>query len=150
MNRFQLAKSFHEKGYNCAQAVAASFADLTGLSLEQTLAVAGGFGGGVGGSHQELCGAISGGVMVLSQLFPHLKEGDREGKYALYDLVADFRKRFLEIFQLSRCEDLLAAEPGLGASTKEAAKLGLTAPCDILIVTAVQLVEEMLREKHIL
>ena len=54
-----------------AQSVAGAFADLTGTAPEQLMAAMGGFGGGVGGSHEELCGAVSGGVLVLSLLHPH-------------------------------------------------------------------------------
>ena len=44
------------------------------------MAAMGGFGGGVGGSHEELCGAVSGGVLVLSLLHPHTDGEDRAGK----------------------------------------------------------------------
>lgn len=147
MNRYELAYQYHVSGYNCAQAVIGAFTDKTGLTLEQSMAIAGGFGGGVGGCHEELCGALSGGIMVLGLLFPHLCGGDAEGKKAFYQLTREFRERFLAIFSVTRCEDLLAAEPGLNAKTTEAAKLEIKEPCDILIVTAVQLVEQMLKER---
>ena len=70
MDRCAIAYDYHKKGYNCAQSVAGAFADLTGLSMEQILAVSGGFGGGVGGTHSELCGAVSGAVLVLSLVYP--------------------------------------------------------------------------------
>ena len=60
-----MAYQYRKEGYNCAQAVAASFADLTGLTPEAMMAAAKGFGGGVGGSFQELCGAVSGGVLLV-------------------------------------------------------------------------------------
>ena len=34
------------------------------------MAAMGGFGGGMGGSHAEVCGAISGAALVLSLLIP--------------------------------------------------------------------------------
>lgn len=146
MNRYELACHHHSCGYNCAQSVVGAFTDKTGLTLEQSMAVSGGFGGGVGGSQEEFCGALSGGVMVLSLLFPHLRGEDAESKQALYQLTREFRERFQAIFSLTRCGDLLAAEPGLNQETVEAAKLELSG-CNILIVTAVQLVEQMLEER---
>ena len=65
MDRCAAAYAYHKQGYNCAQSVAGAFADLTGTAPEQLMAAMGGFGGGVGGSHEELCGAVSGGVLVL-------------------------------------------------------------------------------------
>ena len=49
MDRCAMAYQYRKEGYNCAQAVAASFADLTGLTPETMMAAAKGFGGGVGG-----------------------------------------------------------------------------------------------------
>ena len=80
MDRCAAAYAYHKQGYNCAQSVAGAFADLTGTAPEQLMAAMGGFGGGVGGSHEELCGAVSGGVLVLSLLHPHTDGEDRAGK----------------------------------------------------------------------
>ena len=66
MDRCAAAYAYHKQGYNCAQSVAGAFADLTGTAPEQLMAAMRGFGGGVGGSHEELCGAVSGGVLVLT------------------------------------------------------------------------------------
>ena len=47
MDRCAIAYEYHKAGYNCAQSVAGAFEDLTGLTKEQLMALAGGFGGGV-------------------------------------------------------------------------------------------------------
>ena len=49
MDHCALAYQYHQTGYNCAQSVAAAFADTVGLPPEQLAAMASGFGGGVGG-----------------------------------------------------------------------------------------------------
>ncbi len=67
-------------GMNCAQAV---FQATTGRDDPEIMALAGGFGGGVGGS-QCLCGAVSGGVMAL---------GLRSKAKLSGELVAAFRER---------------------------------------------------------
>ena len=46
MDRCALAYEYHKKNYNCAQAVTAAFADLTGWTEEQLFSAAGSFGGG--------------------------------------------------------------------------------------------------------
>ena len=148
MDRCAKAYEYHKQGYNCAQSVAGAFADLTGLAPEQLMAATGGFGGGVGGSHAELCGAVSGGVLVLSLLHPHTDGADRAGKAAVYALTKEFRRRFEEVFGLTRCGELLKARPGVTDKNPAAQRLGVTAHCDNMVVTAVEIVEQMLAEEQ--
>lgn len=148
MDRCELAYQYHQQGYNCAQAVMGAFADKLDLTGEQAMAIAGGFGGGVGGSHTELCGAVTGGVMVLSLLNPHVDGADKAGKQKVYAFAKEFRQRFATAFGgLTRCGELLKARPAVNEQTKAAARMGITAHCDIMIVTAVEIVEAMLAEQ---
>ncbi len=146
MNRCKQACIYREQGYNCAQAVIAAFADLTGLTEEQSMAVSGGFGGGVGGCREEVCGAISGGVMALGLLYPHLDGGNQNSKQKLYELTQEFRSRFYETFGQTRCAALMQSSSTANEKTPVAAALGITEGCDVFVVTAVELVEQMLAE----
>ena len=148
MDRCAKAYEYHKQGYNCAQSVAGAFADLTGLAPEQLMAATGGFGGGVGGSHAEVCGAVSGGVLVLSLPPPPTDGADRAGKAAVYALTKEFRRRFEEVFGLTRCGELLKARPGVTDKNPAAQRLGVTAHCDNMVVTAVEIVEQMLAEEQ--
>ena len=147
MDRCALAYEYHKKGFNCAQSVAAACADLAGWEPERLMAAMGGFGGGIGGSHEEVCGAVSGGVFILSLLCPHTDGADAEAKRAVYAQAKEFRRRFFEIFGESRCGNLLKARPGVSEKTAAAKRLGITAHCDIMIVTAVEILEDMLNAK---
>ena len=120
MDRCAIAYEYHKAGFNCAQSVVGAFEDLTGLTREQLMAMTGGFGGGVGGSHAELCGAVSGGVLVLSLLYPQTEANDKEGKMRIYAKAKEFRRRFEEIFGLTRCGELLKARPGVSYSLRAA------------------------------
>lgn len=146
MDRCAIAYEYHKAGFNCAQSVVGAFEDLTGLTREQLMAMTGGFGGGVGGSHAEICGAVSGGVLVLSLLYPQTEANDKEGKMRIYAKAKEFRRRFEEIFGLTRCGELLKARPGVTDKNPAAQRLGVTAHCDNMIVTAVEIVEQMLAE----
>lgn len=147
MDRCELAYRYHQEGYNCAQSVVGAFEDKLDLPKEQAMAVCGGFGGGIGGSHAELCGAVSGGVLVLSLLNPHVDGGDKAGKMRVYGIAKEFRQRYAEAFGgLTRCGELLKARPAVNEQTKAVARMGITAHCDIMIVTAVEIVEAMLAE----
>lgn len=139
MDRCALAYQLHREGNNCAQAVAGSFADLAGMRVEQAMSLAAGFGGGVGGSHEELCGSISGGVLALGMLYP-------DNKKRCYAMSKEFRKRFEAVFGRTCCKELLAVRPSADGHTPAAARLGVTAHCSVMVVTAVELLEELLQE----
>jgi len=66
--------------------------------------MASGLGGGVGGSQQEMCGALSGGVLVLGCLFGPAGAG--EDRQFVSDRVAQYRERFAERFGATRCAPL--------------------------------------------
>ena len=58
------AKQLFLQGYNCAQAVVCAFDDLTGLDRETAARLASSFGGGMG-RMREVCGTVSGALLVL-------------------------------------------------------------------------------------
>lgn len=147
MDRCEQAYQYHKQGWSCAQSVAGACADLAGWAPEEAMGLVGGFGGGFGGCHEEACGALSGGVLILSLCFPHAKGEDQAAKQNLYRVVREFRQRFSEVFGHTRCGDLLRARPGVTERTPAAQRLG-TAHCDIMIVTAVELLEALVREER--
>lgn len=63
MNKTELARIKHEKGYNCAQSVACSFADEVGVDEKNLYKACGGFGGGLG-CGKGMCGALMGAVVL--------------------------------------------------------------------------------------
>ena len=64
------AMEYHEKGLNCGQSVLLAFADITGFSEEQSMALASGFGGGLrcGG----VCGVVNAAAVVLGMVYNYL------------------------------------------------------------------------------
>ena len=152
MDRCEQALAYHQGGYNCAQSVALAFAEDTGVSRETLLAIVGGMGGGVGGSHEELCGAISGGTRVLGMMAPFADPERTADRRRLYGYVKEFRKRFTERFNgLSQCGSLLRSRvEATEELTPAAFRLGAKKHCDIMVVTAVEIVEQMLTEEGLL
>ena len=67
MEKGILAVELFVEGYNCAQAVAMVFSDEMGMTREQTAKLASSFGGGMG-RMREVCGAVSGMLMVAGML----------------------------------------------------------------------------------
>jgi C_GCAxxG_C_C family probable redox protein len=76
-----------------------------------------GFAGGVGDTQQEMCGALSGGVLVIGGLLGRtsLSQSDRPA----LDLATRYRRRFLAEFGDSQCarlrEKAVYAPGGLGS-----------------------------------
>ena len=67
MDRRQKAEEFFHYGYNCAQSVVLAYEDILGVDKDTLLKLSAPFGGGVG-RLREICGAVSGGVMVLGMV----------------------------------------------------------------------------------
>lgn len=144
MNRCELAETYHKKGCNCCQAVLASFSDLTGMTEAESLAIGGGFGGGAGTG--EMCGSATGAIMALSRIYPATIDDPVAGKNRAVAQAKEFQRRFSEKFGHVRCGDLLKTKIQANESTPAASAQQLKGRCDILIVTAVEVVEEMLKD----
>lgn len=147
MDRYEQAAAYHHKGFNCCQSVLAAFSDLTGLSEQACFDIGGGFGGGAGTG--ELCGAVIGAVMTLGLLTPVDPADPAASKKRTLSYGKELQARFFQRFHALRCHDLMKiTDCAASSSTPAAQRLGLTIRCDIMIVTAVELVEELLRERE--
>lgn len=77
---------------------------LLGHLEPQAARMATGLGGGLGGTHQELCGALSGGALVIGALYGrhHLPASDEPA----FSLAARYRERFLSELGATQCEQI--------------------------------------------
>ena len=82
MSKADEAKQLFEGGCNCCQAVFCAFLENTNLTKDEAMRLSAGFGGGVG-RLREVCGAVSGMTMVLSNKFACADPNDKEAKAAL-------------------------------------------------------------------
>ena len=109
MSRADKAKELFECGCNCCQAVFCAFLDESNLSQEDAMRISAGFGGGIG-RMREVCGAVSGMTMVLSDKFASTDPNDHTKKKELYALIqkaaGDFRNENGSII----CRELLGLE----------------------------------------
>ena len=83
-------------GYNCAQSVLYAYGPALGLDGETALKVATGLGAGMG-RRGEVCGALSGGILVLGLKYGRGGRQDRSATEDTYQktlgLMARFEKR---------------------------------------------------------
>jgi C_GCAxxG_C_C family probable redox protein len=104
----QTAFASMSAGYNCAETIlhmAISHFGVADAGVSTRIATC--FGGGIGRSHEGMCGALSGSIMALGLAYGR-DAADQPPPVGL-DLAADFRKRFIARFGSSCCKDLLAA-----------------------------------------
>ncbi|NCB02964.1 MAG: C_GCAxxG_C_C family protein [Spirochaetia bacterium] len=105
------ALELREKGYNCAQAVACAFIGLLDINEETLFKITAGFGGGMGGN-EGTCGAISGGITVLSLLLSE-KVVSKKGKEATYKASTTLFEEFVTLNKSGVCKDLKGTETGI-------------------------------------
>jgi C_GCAxxG_C_C family probable redox protein len=91
-------------------------------------------GGGVGGTQQELCGAVSGGALILGALYGRASVDEEDTE--CYRRVSLYRDRFLERFGTTRCFDL--REGGYGSEGQW--------PCSALVEQAARILWQVLSE----
>lgn len=144
--RCRMANEWHDRGFNCAQSVLAAFADRIGMPAQELMSLAGGFGAGTGTG--ELCGAVSGAVMALGLMTPVDMEQPVASKKRTLELSKEFQKRFSGVFNGLRCGDLIQKKYVPDDQTPAAAELGISAHCAVMIVTAVEIVSDMLAERE--
>ena len=141
--RAEMANTYHEKGYSCAQAVACAFSDVIGLPEEKIAALLSGFGGGFRSG--EICGVLSGAITVLGAKWPHAVAEDQEAKEFAAEKAREFQRRWREKFPEVRCEPLKEL-PCAAQQSPTAMKLGLEKNCAVYITAAAEIVEQMLSE----
>lgn len=119
-NKARLAGEYFMKGYNCSQAVVAAWAEDVGLDMQTAMRISCGFGGGMG-RLREVCGSVSGAVMILGLKFGYTDGSDQQAKGEMYKLIQAFAARFKEEngFDSIVCRELLGLP---GASTPQPAQ----------------------------
>ena len=108
MSKADLARDYFLKGANCAQAIACAFADECGQSPEMMAKLASGFGAGMG-RMREVCGAVSGMVLVADLLKGPTDLADKAGKDAQYTLIQDLANQFKAQTGSIICRELLGS-----------------------------------------
>lgn len=95
------------QGYHCSEAVLLSAGEhLLGSVSPSMIKMASVFGGGLAGTHQEMCGALAGAAMVVGALY-----GRRSPEYdetKAREVVGRLRERFAIEFGTTQCAPIRA------------------------------------------
>jgi len=101
------ALKYHMEGYNCAESVLLVFLDNWGkyFKLGVTSSAATAFGGGMG-RMGHICGALSGGLIVIGLAVGRTEAKDDEGKQKAYSAARELFKRFEERWGALTCREI--------------------------------------------
>ena len=146
MDHVTLAGDLFLEGFNCAQAVAVAFTDVTGMDKKQAAMLAAPFGGGMG-RMREVCGAVSSMLMVASMLYGYDDEKDDKTKKELYKIVQNMAAQFREAKGSIICRELLKNPPSDPNPSPRTAEYYKQRPCARLVVLAAQILDEYI-EQH--
>ena len=101
---------FKEEGYNCCQAVVLAYNDLFGIDDDTAAALSSGFGGGMG-RMREVCGSVSGMVMLAGLLTPAADPSIKVDRTRNYALVQEMAEEFRNLNGSIVCKELLGLVP---------------------------------------
>lgn len=145
MDRGTKAAKLFLDGYNCAQAVAVAFSDLTGLDETLSARLASSFGGGMG-RMREVCGAVSGMLMVAGILYGYDTPGDDVAKKAHYALVQELAGQFREKNGSIVCREILKNPPSDPAPSPRTAEYYASRPCARMVYSAATILENYIAQ----
>lgn len=109
---------FKEEGYNCCQAVVLAYNDLFGIPDDVAASMSSGFGGGMG-RMREVCGSVSGMVMLAGLIAPASDPSVKADRTRNYALVQEMSGSFKEMNGSIVCRELLGLVP-MGSGTASA------------------------------
>ncbi len=113
LNRSEKATAMMIAGGNCAQSVLCAFCEELGLEEGRAVKLAAGFGAGMA-RKQEVCGAVTGGIMAIGLKHGASHESDKEAKETVYRLTRELMAHFEAEFGSCLCRALL---PGCDLAT---------------------------------
>jgi len=118
-SKAEIALRKFEEGYHCAQSVAYAFADEMNIDKNVLMTISTGFGVGFG-RKQEVCGAVSGAVVILGAKYGRKENEPIDKTEKTYSEVQKFINEFVKEKGSIKCWDLLS---GCNLQTEEGQKL---------------------------
>ena len=146
MDHSMLAAELFMNGSNCAQAVLLAFSDVTKLDNATAARISSSFGGGMG-RMREVCGAVSGMLMVAGLLYGYDEPGEKDsGKKAHYVLVQELAEKFRAQVGSIICREILKNPPSDPNPTPRTAEFYAQRPCARMVILAAQILDEYIAD----
>ena len=139
------AVDYYSRNFNCTQGVFTTYAVEHGIDEKLALRLATNFGGGA--RKGEMCGAVSGALLVLGLLYGHSESDDLETKAKAYAMSEEYMNRFIRKNGSVVCRELLGydlSKPEEKAVIME--KNLFRTLCPEMIRSAIETLDELLEE----
>ncbi|UCG68951.1 MAG: C_GCAxxG_C_C family protein [Thermoplasmata archaeon] len=138
------ATKYFEGDLNCCQSMIMTYGPDYGLSKDTGIRLGTGFAGGMA-RHGEVCGAVTGAIMIIGLKFGMKEEDDSQARDKTYELVKEFLDRFKTKHESIRCRDLLECDIGTPEGRALANEKGLFKTlCPKLVKSAAEILEEQI------
>ena len=141
-SRIEKAAEFFGKGFNCAQSVVAVFCEKYNMNIDTALKLSGGMGGGFRSG--EICGAVSGAVIVIGLKYGQDSTGSATEKQECNKKTIEFIKRFKEQNKYIVCKEILGHNVAIKKEYEQALNKNLfKTTCVDMVKSAVAILEEL-------
>jgi C_GCAxxG_C_C family probable redox protein len=138
------AKQHFQSHFNCAQSVLLAYSEDYGLSEVLASRIAQAFGGGLA-RQGEICGAVTGAMMVIGLKYGKTRAEDNAAREKTYCLTQKFFSHFKEKHGSLVCRQLLGVDLSQPGGYELASRQGLfNSVCSEIIVSAIQILEAIL------
>ena len=123
-----------------------AFSDKIGLDEKLCAKLSSSFGGGIG-RQREVCGAVSGMLMVAGLLYGYEDPGEDDvNKKAHYQLVQDLAGKFREEVGSIVCREILKNPPSDPNPSPRTAEYYAQRPCARMVMIAADILDEYIKE----
>jgi C_GCAxxG_C_C family probable redox protein len=143
-NQVKQAVEMFKDGYSCSQAVVAAYCDRFGLDKNTALKISSGLGGGIGRTG-NICGAVTGAILILGLKFGTTNPKEKAGKFATYKKVQEFCEEFKTQSGSLICHELLGFDFMTQEGALKAAQPGAFKHCPGYVQIAAEILESMLK-----
>ena len=145
MDHSTLAAQLFLDGCSCSQAVMAAFCDVTGMDRSTALRLTAPFGGGIG-RMREVCGAVSGMMMVVGLLYGFEPSQGSAAKSAHYHLVQELAEQFRQQAGSIICREILKNPPADPNPSPRTAEYYASRPCARMVMLAAEILDKYIAE----
>ena len=136
-----LATAHFHNGFNCAQSVAAVFCEKYGVDKNTVIKMCSGLGAGFRSG--EICGAVSGAVLIIGLKYGPNLAADKTAKDNCNTKTVEFMNLFRTKNESVVCRDILGFDLSVKEEYDQAQKQNLfKTTCVDMVVSAVELLEE--------
>ncbi len=141
------ALDYYSRNFNCSQGVFTAYATEHGIDEKLALKLATNFGGGA--RKGEMCGAVSGALMVMGLLYGHSDSDDHDTKAKAYAMAEEFMNRFIKKRGSVVCRELLGHDLSIPEEKAVILEKNLfRTVCPDMIRSAADLLDEMIEEQE--